>query len=399
MGGAKKHYFDDLERGFFSPPEKFVCKNHFTDNAILNFFEENSIDGICNYCKLKYQDGKVIPLEQLVDYINTGIRYFYGEPADEGVGYDSSEGGWFGTEVFDSSDLLNIEIGLEVDTDSLFQDIVNSFSDYQWCRIDPYGLAENQELTYDWERFCNLVKHKIRYSFFASKVFDQEYKAFSRILQDISHGIESLDLIKNLKPDSLIFRCRQHSNSDRLISFNDLSSPPIENTKYPNRMSPAGISMFYGAFDKDTAFTEVYDKDQIIEKPNITIGEFNVIKKLVMIDFTELPEIPSVFDNERRKDLYKILFFNSFVENLSKDIIRDDRIHIDYVPTQIITEYFRYVLPEYADLKVDGIIYKSSKNPSGKCCVLFFDNAESKQFLELKKSEEIKCPAANNTYM
>lgn len=390
MGGVKQEYLDYYTRGYSKPPEKFVCKNHFTDETIIDFIEENSIDGICDYCKLRYQDGKVIPLELLVGFINSGIRYFYGEPGDEGVGYDSSEGGWLGTEIYDSYELLQDEIGLEIDEHSLFLDIHDCFSDYQWCQIDPYALPENQEMNYDWERFCRLVKHKIRYSFFASKVFDLEYKEFASILHDISRGVETLNLIKQIEIGSKIFRGRQHKETESPNKFKDLSSPPERCATYPNRMSPAGISMFYGAFEETTAAAEVFDKNQIVIKPLITIGEFSVSKKLFIIDFTDLPPIPSIFDKEHRNDYYMILFFHSFIENLSQDIKRDNRIHIDYVPTQILTEYFRYVLPEYSPISIDGLIYKSSKNITGKCCVLFFDNEESKEYLELMNTKIIK---------
>ena len=39
----------------------------------------------------------------------------------------------------------------------------------------------------------------------------------------------------------------------------DLSSPPLQRAKQPNRMSPAGVPMFYGAEDFDTAFQETFD--------------------------------------------------------------------------------------------------------------------------------------------
>lgn len=389
MGGVKNEYLDYYVRGYSRPPDKFVCKNHFTDEAIIDYIEENSNDGICNYCRLKYQDGKVIPLESLVDFINSGIRYFYGEPGDEGVGWDSSEGGWLGTEIFDSYELLQDEICLDIDESSLFEDIHDCFIEYQWCQIDPYTLPENQEMAYDWERFCRLVKHKIRYSFFASKVFDSEHKEFASILHDISRGVDSLNLIKQIEIGTEIYRSRQHKEKESPNTFKDLSSPPEKNAIYPNRMSPAGIPMFYGAFDETTAIEEVFDKNQINKKPHVTIGSFQVSKKLYVIDFTELPPIPSIFDKDNRNKLYMILFFHSFVENLSKNIKRDTRIHIDYVSTQIMTEYFRYVLPEFADISVDGLIYKSSKNTSGKCCVLFFDNEESKEYLELRRTKTI----------
>ena len=36
-----------------------------------------------------------------------------------------------------------------------------------------------------------------------------------------------------------------------------------------------------------------------------------------------------------------LLFMNKFLHDFSSPIERDDRIHIEYVPTQVITEYLR----------------------------------------------------------
>ena len=77
-----------------------------------------------------------------------------------------------------------------------------------------------------------------------------------------------------------------------------------------NRMSPAGISMFYGASDKDTAKKEVLNEEW--KDSQITKGTFALKQDLQIIDLTHLPEIPSIFDKSNRKNYYKILFFRSF---------------------------------------------------------------------------------------
>jgi len=61
--------------------------------------------------------------------------------------------------------------------------------------------------------------------------------------------------------------------------------------------------------------------------------------------------------------------------------------HIEYVPTQVVTEYFRYVVPEIAIYKIDGIVYPSAKEGGKNCCVLFFDNDECKEVFDLDKND------------
>lgn len=57
--------------------------------------------------------------------------------------------------------------------------------------------------------------------------------------------------------------------------------------------------------------------------------------------------------------------------------VHDGREHIEYVPTQIITEYFRYKFATKKIEKIDGIIYPSSKDRRMNACVLFMDHWES----------------------
>ncbi len=63
----------------------------------------------------------------------------------------------------------------------------------------------------------------------------------------------------------------------------------------------------------------------------------------------------------------------SFIDWFARPIDRDGKEeHLEYIPTQIITEYLRY---NYTinNKPIDGIIYKSSVG-SGKSVVLFIQN-------------------------
>jgi hypothetical protein len=53
--------------------------------------------------------------------------------------------------------------------------------------------------------------------------------------------------------------------------------------------------------------------------------------------------------------------------------MKDGREHIDYVPTQVVTEYFRHVFKDGDGQPVKGILYPSARQDGGVCCVLFFE--------------------------
>jgi hypothetical protein len=68
---------------------------------------------------------------------------------------------------------------------------------------------------------------------------------------------------------------------------------------------------------------------------------------------------------------------------ISRPIARDDRAHIEYVPTQVVTEYLRSVLRTEKGV-VEGIRYRSSRKGGEKSLVLFVDQRN----LVLEKEEQ-----------
>lgn len=79
-----------------------------------------------------------------------------------------------------------------------------------------------------------------------------------------------------------------------------------------------------------------------------------------------------------------------FHNEITKKIKSDDRIHTEYVPSQVFTEYLRYMFKLEGEIGVDGLIYKSSVSDN-KCIVLFCSQKESEEYLELVNVEERIC--------
>jgi hypothetical protein len=61
-----------------------------------------------------------------------------------------------------------------------------------------------------------------------------------------------------------------------------------------------------------------------------------------------------------------IAFLRRFVEGLTLPVVLDGREHIEYVPTQVFTEYLRYSFPAL----LDGLVFPSVQGP-GCNCVIF----------------------------
>jgi RES domain len=133
--------------------------------------------------------------------------------------------------------------------------------------------------------------------------------------------------------------------------------------------------MFYGAFDEATAITETTAASWP-PKQDLTIGVFVTQRELSIVELDELPPIPSLFDVPRRDARPSLIFLHRFARELSQPFDREEREHLEYVPTQIITEYFRHAYEAEYGTRVDGLVYRSSVHEGGRCIVLFIENDE-----------------------
>lgn len=140
-----------------------------------------------------------------------------------------------------------------------------------------------------------------------------------------------------------------------------------------SRMSPAGIPLFYGALDEATAIKEMLERKNETDKYAI-IAKFEAVNDLEILNFCNIPELPSLFDLEKNQIRQTIEFLKQFASEISKVILLDGREHIDYVPTQVLTEYFRYIYRYKRKRSYDGILYPSAQVTPGINCALFINN-------------------------
>lgn len=67
-------------------------------------------------------------------------------------------------------------------------------------------------------------------------------------------------------------------------------------------------------------------------------------------------------------------FLHHFQEEIIQPVARDDRIHVDYIPPQIVSEFFK--LHSFSEGFVDGVRYRSAVDPGGFNLVLFVSAQE-----------------------
>lgn len=378
MGIAKRAWEEAQERGFSVDEELCVCTDCFEDYGIRNFIEENDTGENCDFCESRGDFS--CRLEDALAHIMMCIQTEWGHPANEGLPYETREGGWQG-EVYDSWDMLD-SIGLEINNDSLQECIYSSLLIDEWCRRDPYSLSKDRTLYYGWMSFSDFVKSKARYVFY--KANNANYDRYQHdemnpvdILDALQNILNEIGLLKTITTDTNIYRVRITRATEVLKSAKELGSPPGEFATMANRMSPAGIPMFYGAFDVETAIRETYESDEDVKKA--TCGVFQPLQPLTVIDLSENIYIPSLFDEHNLHIRDDMIFLVDFLKDFTRPIERSNRVHVDYVPTQVVTEFIRHIFKSESEKSIDGVVYPSSRGEDGKAIVVF---AESEQCIE-----------------
>ncbi|OIR18153.1 RES domain protein [mine drainage metagenome] len=373
MGGAKKWMMEQQERGYWNVPDKFVCPNCVSDYALKEQIKSKAVSNACSYCNRISRHSIAAAFDDFAKAILTGLQSEYGDPDNEGVGWDK---GWVG-EVIDTYDALFDEAGLDVVSEELRQDIIHSLGDHQWCQRDFYRLTPSRALEFGWQRFAGFIKHKARYVFLnvddsALDEMDEDHIPVSKFLEILGSVINRLKLFEHIPSGTEIYRLRIHDASSSYSSASELGSPPEEVCIYPSRMSPAGIPMFYGAFDKATCVAETYKPDG--KNHHGTFGHFKTIKDMLLLDLTKVPPTPSIFEPKSRDRRHNIAFLRSFIHDITRPVTKNGREHIDYVPTQVVSEYVRHVL-KVRGRPLDGIVYQSSRKEGKTACVLFIDGS------------------------
>ena len=355
-------YLECLSRGY-GHSNKLICHDCVSDYALTSFIKANGKIQTCSYCKKRK---KCIPLEELMAPIMDGIRFMYSRAIDE---LPVDEGEFVGN-TYTTEDILSVVSGIIGPSfEEIIDDIISIIGNEIWCDANPFDEAED-EIEFDqWQKFCTLVKEKMRYVFFEAKNDDAFGASPIVILDFISACINHIGLKTKIDKATKMYRCRMSKDEKYYSTITDFCPPPSEKTP-AGRMNAQGIPVLYLALDPDTAIMEVDTPDRQFA----SIASYRVEDSISVLDLTKLEtiKIPSIFDCEGRPKISTIRFLKRFNEQISQ---KPSIEQIDYVPTQIVTEYFRFLCRDKKS-QFQGILYNSSKNKGGKCLVLFLSREE-----------------------
>ncbi len=368
MGRAKQEWMEAQERGW-AAPDTFVCSECVADEFLAEVVYANACAIECSYCGNSSGVAIAAPLEEIMVHVSSAFFQYYAEPAVSGLPRDSGE--WLGENLITDTEDAFLSFGWPCN-DDLFQDVWQSFYNDAWfpCADGHWlGNHEHERRHYAWNEFVEKTKHRTRY-FFSSPVdedcIDEDGYPPQQILKIIGLDIVKLDLLKELPAGEDLFRVREIGSNQYFDTLEEMGPPPPLLAS-AGRMNPTGISYGYFALQSSTAVLEVTG----VPPTTISLATFRTVRPLLAVDFTSIPQPPSIFDTEHRLERDALIFMQEFVETISKPVAKDGKQHIEYVPSQIVSEYIGQVLKIRGGRKIDAVIYKSTLAPGGINVVLF----------------------------
>ena len=266
-------------------------------------------------------------------------------------------------------DLLEEHLGNALPNDDdgrLMEALCDGLGERVWCRAHPLSLTRDEKLTFSWDEFCELIKHRRRF-FFMREKGDGELFSPLGLLKELENWCRRFEVIATLPAGHLFYRARYEKAGRFLQSAAELGPAPADKATVANRMSPAGIVMFYVSDEAATALREVA-RNPKKDVGRYAIGTFRTLRDVPILDLTAIPSIPSIFepvpDSLEYDPRPPLIFLNYFAAELSMPIAGDERAHIEYIPAQVVTEYFRSEFDHKGE-PLAGIRYRSARREGG----------------------------------
>ena len=366
MGLVKSLGLEVEERGWYEP-DGHVCADCVEDEFLQQVIRQNLSHRECTYCGRKTRAKSAAPVAVIMEPIGRAVSYYFSDPTLAGVPYD---GGFLVESMGTEDALMSLQLKCE---DRLFDAIAQAFVVSEWVPAAGGHWASshpNEVMSYSWNSFVSAIRHEARFFFQqlpASTDADPQEYAPAHVLPAIGKLVKELQLCRQLPRGTALYRVRERAKGAewQIDAFN-MGAPPSKRAK-AGRMNPAGISYLYMALEQETALAEVLSSPPC----EVAIACFETKTDLNVLDLANLPKKHSIFDDDQRSNREGLLFLAHFVAEISNPVRKDGREHIEYVPSQVVSEFFALEFRDLGGLRLDGVMYPSSVRPGGLNLVLF----------------------------
>lgn len=363
---------DSEDRIAFFGMGRHVCDQHLDDEYLRGWVRDNATADECDFCDREPVSPIAAELDELGELILDGLEFQWDDAIEilpSGMQYDRSA---TTREVLHEHEVSSDE--------SLIALLVEMLPDRGWVKKGFWRLTDYERLVYGWRDFKDLIRHQSRFFFPLITEDEDDPDSLSPLdlLGDIGDAAVKVGLVANWPEGTNVFRVRIHGPNDDVSHAWNVGAVPndLADRAFANRMSPAGIPMLYGATDELTAVEEAKSAEPDPNGKLLTLAHFQALRPLTILELHRRFDVPSEFNPNTRELVAPLAFLNGFVEDISHHVERDGTEHVEYVPTQVVTEYFRSVYSFGDGVKLDGISFPSSRNPDGSNLVLFVSSQD-----------------------
>lgn len=246
-----------------------------------------------------------------------------------------------------------------------------------YSRVRSPFDSEDHERWYvvsDWDHVAHDLVHGRRF------FNDKAREFFSRLLNEAMAATSleapgSVAVMRILPEGTLVYRSRVSNGEDQTRRFREWPAQELgaapRRIAANNRMSAAGVPVFYGSAEIETCIAEV--------RPSIgdtvVAGQFRTTRSLKLFDFTRLDyrlrhEPLSLLDPKHEQRSMDRTLLSYLHEEIAKPMRSNDT---GYVVTQALTEFIRYGRVE----NFDGVAFQSVQRQNGLNYALFDEDDPS----------------------
>lgn len=355
----------ERERGW-KASNKLICLSCVGDQYLKGVLQE-AVDAeeACSFCG----NAPAADFDVFMQAFMVGVENAFEQADDAGLPWENE----YVYETYDVWDILDkfAWVAAGEHPEKVMAEIRDCLEDKTYASRWWIELEPDQAYSSAWSEFREQILHRTRFVFWAARDGGEQHPgngevSVANVLQAIGRLLERFELIKTLPAGTLIYRARGHSRQEDSLGWAaaDLGTNLPANTTSSSRMSPPGIPLFYGADDLDTALAEVGRADS---REFFTAGQFATTQPMTIVDLTNVPEVPSIFDPRLGGSRGELTFLNDLVTQL-REPIDTARSNVDYVPTQVFCEYFLRVF-DTADVR--GLAWTSAAAAGhGRCLAL-----------------------------
>ncbi|MCX5340334.1 RES domain-containing protein [Streptomyces atratus] len=343
--------------------KQYLCLDEIHDAALRRELAGYCDPGRCDFCGSTPGEG-VVAFGDFLEEIMSAVRWAYERASDAAVLFE--DGDWLAP-TMTLPDIIREILGESDAVTAAVASVAEEHDDGDtWVRRDyPWPTAE-LALHRGWDDFCAAVDACGPPALEPGSTGQSlEFRKYApREMLDLIYDVaDKTGRIVPLGADTTLWRSRVSVEPIECTAAALGPAPP--DRAAANRMSGAGVSMFYGAEDPLTAQREVLAHHDGSSPVSVATCRFSLLRDVWILDLVDLEPVPSIFDRHERELRPFYDFMHHFAEQVRRPLDPDDVEASGYAYTQIFTQYLRHDTS-----LVSGIRFQSVQS-QGVNCVVF----------------------------